>query len=90
MANVLPAASLRFVVPGQPAAGALDEDLFETPRANPMVDAMTFLPWNIPAAAGNVSVQRSLLQGILLAACKLDSASAPDVTSLRAANLLEQ
>ena len=48
--------------------GALDEDVWETPRANPIYQSLKFTEWHVPAAPGLVTVARYELTGLLLAA----------------------
>eukprot|EP00962_Isochrysis_galbana_P030764 scaffold9995_cov120-Isochrysis_galbana.AAC.2 len=78
----LGAVSLRFTIPLQAPANALDDDELETADNNPAISSLVFLPWGQPSAAGTVRIHRALYQSALLPGCRTDPTSSADKAAL--------
>ena len=67
--------------------GPLDDQMWDTPRANPAVQSLQFVDWVLPAAPGLPSAPAYILYGVFLAAVQYSTAAA-DSTAFKAANVL--
>ena len=81
-------ANTKLSVPRAAAGlGALDDDVWETPRANPIYKSLKFTEWEVPAAPGLITVARYELGGLLLASMDYQQTQASK-TALLAADIL--